>query len=54
MLWRPYPMGNLCLELCRAGDFRGFGIDTPSVESVVDDLSHGGNVGVNVHPITCG
>ena len=51
--------GSLLLLECSgsvlrsASDFRGFGIDTPAVESVIDDLSYSGNVGVNVHPITC-
>ena len=42
------------LWLSCAGDFRGFCIDTSSVESVVNDLSHGRNVRINIHPITRG
>src|SRR5437879_2654826 len=41
------------LNLCRAGDFGGFSINTSPIESIIDDLSHGRNVRINVHPITC-
>src|SRR2546426_45235 len=43
---------RVVFALRRARDFRGFGIDTPSVKSVVDNLSHGRNVRINVHSIT--
>jgi hypothetical protein len=46
--------GRLSLALCSARDFRGLGIDTTSVESVVNNLSHGRNVRVNIHSITRG
>jgi hypothetical protein len=42
------------LSLSSARDFGGFSIDTSSVESVVNYLSHGRNVRVNIHSITCG
>src|ERR1700730_8398336 len=47
-------LGSCKLLLCGARDFRGFGIDTPSVESVINNLSHGRDVRVNIHSITRG
>jgi hypothetical protein len=41
-------------SLSRARDFGSFSVDTSSVESVVNDLSNGRNVRVNVHPIASG
>jgi len=49
-----FRIGRLQLGLCGARDFRGFGIDTASVESVINNLSHSRNVGVNIHSITRG
>ena len=40
------------LNLCRARDLGGFSINTSPIESIINDLSHGGDVRVNVHPIT--
>ena len=45
----------LCLKLrfglSGAGDFRCFGINTPTVERIVDDFSDGGNIRIDVHSI---
>jgi hypothetical protein len=53
VLWRPSDQKSRLAILCRACDFGGFRVNTPSVESIVNDLSNGGNVGVNIHSITC-
>ena len=40
------------IQLRRAGYLSGFGINTSSVKSIVDDFSDGRYVGVNIHSIT--
>ena len=42
------------IQLRRAGYLSGFGINTSSVKSIVDDLSNGGYIRINVHTITRG
>jgi hypothetical protein len=54
MIRRPFPRWKIELVLCSSRDFRGFGIDTASVEGIVNNLPHGRNVRVNIHSITRG
>jgi hypothetical protein len=49
-----FSLEDYSLSLSSARDFRSFGIDTTSVESVINNLSHGRNVRVNIHSITRG
>src|SRR6266702_78831 len=41
------------LNLYHTYDLGGFSINTSPIESIINDLSHGRNVRINVHPITC-
>jgi hypothetical protein len=38
--------------LSSARDFRSLCVDPTAIQSIIDNLSYGGNVGVNVHAIT--
>src|ERR1051326_8481770 len=40
--------------LGRACDFRCFRVNTSSVECVIDDFAHSGDVGVDIHAIASG
>jgi len=43
------PKQRVCLS--SASDFGRFGINATPVESVINDLSHSGNVRIYIHPI---
>jgi hypothetical protein len=44
--------GNSQTVLRGARDFRGFGVHTPAVERVIDNLANGGDIRIHIHAIT--